>query len=148
MLCRSRSASARKSSKLAADPVAEVRVAEQLAELLGAGALARLAAEVDLVDDHAAERHLRLTELAVEVDGLADRLALRGADDEERGLRVGEQLVDPPGTLAEAADHAAERLEELGQVLEQVDPGDPAQDGEHHRGARGRRPASRTRSAS
>ena len=39
------------------------------------------------------------------------------------------------GALAEAADHAAERLEELGQVLEQVDAGDPPQDREHHRGA-------------
>ena len=38
---------------------------------------------------------------------------------------VGEQLVDALGALLEAVDHAAEGVEELGQVGEQVEADDP-----------------------
>src|SRR2546423_525857 len=89
---------------------------------------------MDLVDDHAAERQARLDELAMEVRCLGYRLALRPADDEEAGPLVGQQRVHLPRPLAEAADHAAERLEELGEIVEEVDAGDPTQHGEHHRG--------------
>ena len=39
------------------------------------------------------------------------------------------------GALAKSPDHPAECLEELGEVLDQVDAGDPPQDREHHRRA-------------
>src|SRR5918994_7689920 len=95
-------------------PLGEL-VVEQLAEvrLYLAARQIRLGLVVDLVDDHAADRQLRLDQLAVEVDGLLDWLALRPADDDEGGGRVGEQLGDPLGALAEPLDHPAEGLKEL-----------------------------------
>ena len=87
---------------------------------------------VHAVDDHAAEGHPRRLELAPEVDRLLDRLALGRGDEEEHRPRVGEQLVDLDGTLLEPVDHPADGAEEHGQVLEQVHPGHPLEDPEHH----------------
>ena len=78
---------------------------------------------------------LRLDQFAVEVDRLVDRLSLRAADDEEAGAGVGEQLVDPLGARLEAVDHAAEGVEELGQVGQQVEADDPFEDAQRDRGA-------------
>ena len=72
------------------DPLGQVLVAELLARSAGRSSPSprrSLGRVVDLVDDHAAEGQLRLDQLAVEVDGLVDRLALRAADDEEAGAR-------------------------------------------------------------
>ena len=93
---------------------------------------------MDLVDDDAAEGQLRLDQFAVEVDGLVDRLSLRAADDEEAGLGVGEELVDALGARLEAVDHAAEGVEELGQVGDQVEADDFLEDAEQRPRRRGR----------
>ena len=50
-------------------------------------------------------------------------------------LAVGEQAVDPLGPRLEAVDHAAEGVEELGQVGEQVEADDALEDRERDRGA-------------
>ena len=118
-------------------PTCEILVAQRGGELgrQVVRVVGQLALVVDLVHDHATERQLCLHQLAVEVDGLGDRLALWPADDQEAGLGVGEQLADPLGALAKAPHHAAERLEELREVLEHLDPRDASQHREHHRGS-------------
>ena len=111
---------------------------QRLAELvdqLGRDLAVRLRRRVHAVDDHAAERHPRLAQLAVEEDRLLDRVVLRRGDDQERRRRVLEQRADPLGALGEAVDQPAERAEEHRQVLEQVDARDPLQQREHHAGA-------------
>lgn len=52
---------------------------------------------------------LCLDQLAMEVDDLVERLALGPADDEEAGVRVGEQALDPLGAGLEAVDASAQR---------------------------------------
>ena len=71
----------------------------------------------------------------MKVDGLRDRLTLRSADHQEAGLGIGQEFIDPLGPLAKSAQHAAEGLKELRQVLEYLHAGDAAQNGEHHRGS-------------
>ncbi len=109
-----------------------------LAELLrqrGRHPAVELRRRVHAVDHQAAERHRRLAQLVVEVDGLLARVVPRRGDDQERRRRVLEQRAHPVGALHEAVDHPAERAEEHRQVLEQVDAGDPLHQREHHPGA-------------
>ena len=90
---------------------------------------------VDAVDDHPAEGHARGLELAPEVDGLLDRLALGRGDEEEHGLRIGQEPVDLDRALLEPVDHPADGAEEHREVLEEVDAGHPLEHPEYHPGA-------------
>ena len=113
------------------------RSASAVAELLdqlGRHLAVRLRRGVHAVDDHAAERHPRLGQLAVEEDRLLDRVVLGRGDDQERRRGVLEQRADALGALGEAVDQPAERAEEHRQVLEQVDAGHALEQREHDAG--------------
>ena len=109
-------------------------LAELVDELRGHVAVG-LRDRVHAVDDHAAERHPGLHQLAVEVDRLLDRVVLGRGDDQERRGRVLEQRADALGALREAVDQPGERAEEHRQVLEQVDAGHALEQREDDAGA-------------
>ena len=90
---------------------------------------------MDLVHDDPAKGQVGLHQLAVEVNRLRDRLPLGRTDHEEARLGIREQLAHPLGPLAKAADHAAEGLEELREVLQDLDARDAPKHREHHRRA-------------
>ncbi len=115
------------------DPLGEALA--ELVDQLRRHAAVGLRDGMDAVDDHPAERHPRLHQLAVEVDRLLDRVVLRRGHDQERRGGVLEQRADALGPLREAIDQPRQRAEEHRQILEQVDAGHALEQREDDAGA-------------
>ncbi len=124
----SRSASRAWSSRVRATFVASASPTSPASSGPGAGGHLGMHA----VDYHAAERQALVGKLAVEPRRLLDRRGARRGDEEERGAAVAEQGLDALRPLAKTVGHVAERVEEVGQVLQHVDTRGPLEHREHH----------------